>query len=398
MKHLAARRVVVLGSALLIATISLGLVEVGLAISTFMSRGQIFPKYEIKSNNSFTLNENSDCTPYTSLLAPHPYLGFVRNPDLVDCYSGIWGINSFGFPFDDPPPSTGVRLENSVLLVGGSVAAQLGASRLLERELNDCFSEDWKVFTVADGAWKQPQQVIAQTIYGSGVKYIFSLEGFNEHYMLNPSKIDFAVPAANFATVTRTLPWTTKSVAKLVRFVETPLTSLPVFDRSQTLGMIASFSRRFVESRYSEDLFALGARQWTHDQQIEFETRLNEYGRYIKLMGSIGQVHDQQVHVFVQPVPAIGKKLTDEEIAVVGNLAYGELYENMANSLLNIQMANLHTYSLLQIFNDKTDSLYADAVHLGLNSSSGDSQGYRLIAEEMVKLFSTTEGLSRNCS
>lgn len=393
----APRRSVAVASVTLVIVIVLFLTELAFALRTFVLTERLFPTFDAETGNSFVENSNPECYPYTELLQAHPYLGFVRDIQRSDCYSGVWAVNSFGLPDSDVPPSGSNPVSNSVLLLGGSVAAQLGASKYLENELTKCLPGTWQVFTAADGAWKQPQQLIAQSLFGGGVGHVFSLEGFNEHYSLNSSRIDFAVPASNFSAVAFPRPWYTELATQAVRWAESVISSVPLLDRSQALGTLIQAGRTYVQRVDSQELFETASRQWIHGGEQSTENRLSEYARYLKLMGSSGRAMNQSVHVFIQPVPAIGKVLTDDEVAVVGDLSYRHLYQHMTNSLTSQSLESTNVHSLLHIFRNSDETLYSDPIHFHMNSETGESRGYEMISVEMVKRFATAEGLPTRC-
>jgi hypothetical protein len=92
---------------------------------------------------------------------------------------------------------------------------------------------------------------------------------------------------------------------------------------------------------------------------------------------------------FIQPVPALGKTLTAEEQAVVGDLGYRGLYERITRDVLSLANTGTPIFSLLDVFRHNTDSLYADVIHLR-QAPDGTSPGYALIAQRMATVLAST--------
>ena len=67
---------------------------------------------------------------------------------------------------------------------------------------------------------------------------------------------------------------------------------------------------------------------------------------------------------FLQPVPAIGKTLTEEEKAVVGDLSYRARYQRIMSDVLSLADDGTPIFSLLDLFEHNPDTLYADVIHL----------------------------------
>ena len=139
---------------------------------------------------------------YGNSLIVHPYLAYVQTA-LGPCgvsYANSKSLIGKEFP-DRPRPRTGI-----ILVTGGSVAAQfVGYDRKiespLERILNAEFTGDrfdrFIVLNGAHGAWKQPNQYIFFGLYADILAGVITLDGVNEHYMIN-SRRRFEEPASNY--------------------------------------------------------------------------------------------------------------------------------------------------------------------------------------------------------
>ncbi len=134
-------------------------------------------------------------------LVVHPHFGYVRRP------GGSTGRDGFSV--------TDIKLHRpngeSVFLVGlfgGSVAEGLGAyeyhSGILKELLGKVPSLEGRnieVYTIAQGAWKQPNQLVALAYYLSrGVRFdlVINVDGFNELAIANASTMIGADPLLPF--------------------------------------------------------------------------------------------------------------------------------------------------------------------------------------------------------
>jgi len=92
---------------------------------------------------------------------------------------------------------------------------------------------------------------------------------------------------------------------------------------------------------------------------------------------------------FIQPVPVIQKTLTPDEKAVVGDLSYRGLYARITGDVLGLAKGGTPIFSLLDVFKDNRDTLYADVIHLR-QAPDGTSTGYALIAQRMADVPTRT--------
>lgn len=92
---------------------------------------------------------------------------------------------------------------------------------------------------------------------------------------------------------------------------------------------------------------------------------------------------------FIQPVPAIQKTLTPDEKTVVGDLSYRGLYARITGDVPGLAKGGTPIFSLLDVFKDNRDTLYADVIHLR-QAPDGTSTGYALIAQRMADVLART--------
>lgn len=342
---------------------------------------------------------------YIDSLFPHPYLAFVHHGNPPCGVPDINNIGLFGWDF----PSEKIRDHFVVLVTGGSVAGQFGqltrgGPRYLELILNDAYvSPTGKPFLVLNGgvgAWKQPQQTILFLLYSDVVDAVVTLDGYNEYTQLQ-KRLRFEYPANQFVIIN---PFTGDRydlvIARwLVGRVVGYANQHPVLSRSHAAFALLRGTRRWMEGTgFARDrrttvrsLFQT-PEDWDEGKRVEWAT--GQYQKYIRALNAIARERRVLAASFIQPVPAIGKRLTSEEREVVGDLEYGPLYQRMAESLLKLRSEGVHVFSLLDIFRDVDTSLYVDHAHLA-RDAQGDSLGYRFMAEQVAQHLAVSWNLKR---
>jgi hypothetical protein len=360
-----------------------------------------------QDTNTYTarLTRSTNCT-YIDTLFPHPYLAFVHHGNSPCGIPNINNIGLFGrnYPSEKPPDKF------VILLTGGSVAAQFAEFHkdkpsYLEQILNrDYVSPNGGAFQIlngGDGAWKQPQQMILFMLYSDTVDGVVTLDGFNEHYMIGVGR-RFEYPANSFISVN---PMATGDFDTIARNwfwggIHRYASQNAVLSRSNTIYLILKVlgptvrgEVRAADARRTsvDSLFALPA-DWEPSKRIEWSQK--QYKKYIMAMESVARDSGLLSAYFIQPVPAIGKPLTEKEKTVTGDLSYGKMYQDMADSLLTLRSRRVLIYSLLDTFHDSRQTLYGDAIHM-LHGTDGESAGYRMMAEEMARVLAQAWHLKR---
>jgi hypothetical protein len=345
--------------------------------------------------------QNSGCR-YIDTLYPHPYLGFVHHGN-PPC--GVPDINNIGlFGPDYASERRGDRFV--VLVTGGSVSAQLMRSgpngtpylqAILERDYVAPNGRPFLLLNGGDGGWHQPQQLILFLLYADAVNGVVTLDGFNERYFVGGS-VRFEYPPNNFNDINPLLRSSYSDVVS--RWIAGKLygraRASRILSRSQAAFLLLARVDAYVKSQerlYSErertninTIFAL-PKEWDEEHRVTWADR--QYQKYIRAMDVVAAQNDVLVAHFIQPVPAIRKTLTPDEKTVVGDLSYRSLYERIAGDVLSLANTGTPIFSLLDVFQNNTDTLYADVIHLR-QSSDGTSVGYALIAQRMADVLADT--------
>ena len=356
--------------------------------------------------NTFTkglTRERSDCR-YVDTLFPHPYVGFVHHGN-PPCGLSVNNVGLFGPDF----PSERPHDRFVVLLTGGSVASQFAAAgpggvpyleAILNRDYTSPTGRPFLLLNGGDGSWHQPQQAILFLLYADAVHAVVTLDGYNERYMVG-ANVRFEFPTNNFMDVNPLVNASYSYVVKqwLLGRIYGYAAANMVLSRSEAAYIVlARIDAQLQEQLRSAQptttintIFQLPP-DWDEERRIAWAD--GQYRKYIRAMDAIAAQNGALAAHFLQPVPAIGKPLTDEERAVVGDLSYRARYERIMRDVLRLADEGTPIYSLLELFEHNTQTLYADVIHLR-QLPDGSSEGYRLIAERMAMLLAQTWQLPR---
>ena len=395
---------------------ALALIELTAIAWLYIEDGRYTPASELfeRTQNTYVrdLTKGSTCR-YIDTLFPHPYLAFVHNGN-PPC--GLPNINNIGL-FNDDFPTVKPADRYVVLLTGGSVASQLGqnwpppAPHYLEEELNKRYvSPNGKPFLVlngGDGAWKEPQQLILFSLYATSVDAVVTLDGFNEHYSFLPGAGQrLEAPASNFLEVNpfaadenfgdAAIGWVIGRLAGVlannailghshaaylvIRGIEAVAKSKDTFKSNKRTTLTGFFALPPDIQRDPERLFAL---------------QLGLYQKYTRGIDVIARDHNIKSAYFLQPVPAWGKTLSEEEKKNAGDLGYRDVYRRMVAGILALRERGLAVYDLGDLLQNESGTFYADHIHFIRASSTGESPGYRLMAARMGQLLAETWGLQK---
>jgi hypothetical protein len=346
-------------------------------------------------------SRNTGCR-YIDTLYPHPYLAFVHHGN-PPC--GVPDVNNIGL-FGADYPSARPHDRFVVLVTGGSVAAQLmsaGPHRvpylqaILERDYVAPNGRPFLLLNGGDGAWHQPQQLILFLLYADAVHAVVTLDGFNERYFVG-SGVRFEYPANHFMDVN---PLVTTSYSNVVkRWIAGKLyargVANPLLSRSQVVYLILARIDAYLKEqqtiytareRTNLNTMLELPKEWDHERRVAWAD--GQYRKYVKAMDAVAAQHEVLVAHFIQPAPAIGKRLTDEEKAVVGDLGYRQLYERITRDVLDLAKDGTPIFSLLDLFEHTNGTVYADVIHLR-QEPDGTSEGYRIMAEQMAATLART--------
>ena len=356
-----------------------GFLEIGLRVYHYKKYGAWRSAAEVHDPNAYTrlFERRSDCA--QDKYYPSPYLGIVHK-NKVAC--GQESINNIGiskskdFTFKKSPDTY------KVLVTGGSVAERYvrqhdSGQIYLEDTLNLCYhpprgKKRFGVWGGAVSAWKQPQQTILTLLYGGEFDGVMSLEGFNEHriHIHNSTHGNNSRRYGNVSwrfdvmwpnRFARMNPLATNSFSFLIKpWLIAKIKRLPIIRHSQLFAVLLKDTLRPDIAADYERHYAFPA-GWSAKEKDAYNTRA--YLRRVRAFHSIATAYGLDFALFIQPVPAISKRLTAREKAQAGDLSYTESYLKMHRSLLSLNREGIPIVSLLDVFQSIEYDIYSDKIH-----------------------------------
>jgi hypothetical protein len=125
-----------------------------------------------------------------------------------------------------------------------------------------------------------------------------------------------------------------------------------------------------------------------------FTVQLGLYRKYFRAEEAVAHDNGVKSAYFLQPVPAWGKTLTEQEKRVVGDLSYGAVYRRLVAGMMTLGEGGLPIYDLGDVFESQKGTIYTDQIHY-VSNDEGDSLGNRLMAARIAQLLAQTWGLQR---
>ena len=318
---------------------------------------------------------------YVSSLQPHPYLGFVHKSD---CYE-LNNVGLLGSDIEYTRKPGQVRIG----IFGGSVAAEFAGFKensALEHLLNHCYSNDgnvlYKVANFSDGAWKQPHQVIALSLFKQFVDIAITIEGFNEHY-LYLSRFDFALPSDNFVEINPEM--------QRNYYLKKMYSSLYAIDGSlinnSNLIKLFVFTARTsllrIFNRQSDSDWKL---QWKLPAGINSaEWNQLRYAGFLRDFEAIAVAANIPSVFVLQPSPLYKKHLTDAERVAVTYDTYKREYEIISK----VMHENTTNYlDLSALFSGEVKTVFGDSIHF-TNFERPYSLGNKKMSEAIAGYLSS---------
>lgn len=337
---------------------------------------------------------------FAATLTPHPYVAYVNRP--APDPDSPSRPNNYGFFNREFPYERDPRLFH-VLVTGGSVATQFAqirrdGPRYLEDALNRRFvppkGERFVVLNGALGGWRYPQQIGIAAMTASAVDAVVTLDGFNEVAMMLRDGALVESPGSKFL---HSNPALENGYERMVGdwlagwLFETSLRHWWLRN-SNYFCLVSQKLREAVRAAFEQDddrsyatrIFEMP--KLGRDRRWKYAVgRYTDYQRF--LHGACRQVGIRSAH-FLQPIPGLGKPLSDRERGYARPLAEDvvELYKLMEAEMSVMRTRDgLPTASLVEVFRDRPETLYADWPHCILDRGTGESEGYRLMAEAVAE-------------
>ena len=362
-------------------------------------------------NSYVQLLEKEEKCNYFSSLFPHPYLGWVHwnNPKCSNKLS----FNSDGFLGPEFPIKKYEKFFD-ILITGGSVSAQFGPGKKCKKKespfcrnflgeaLKEYISSNNKkirVFNGGAGAYKHPHQSIVTTLFGKNFDLIISIEGFNEHYMLNdkiPKKFSF--PANNFNVSTNGFYLDSsfnRVIIKLILSYKNLANKFFLADNSHFHALSYRILKIIAEKTI---LTANNKRQnfsnlWEYDktqlnsvdiEEFKYENLVSQWKNFIASSSSNGA----KGIIILHPVPQLFKTLSDVEKKITNHRNYKEIFLKMAEEAEKLRSnESLMIYDFLNIFSEYEETIYTDHSHMNAKGNEIMAINLRdiLILNKMIK-------------
>ena len=358
------------------------------------------------------LEKEEKCN-YFSTLFPHPYLGWVNwnNPNC----SNKLGFNSDGFLGPEFPIKKYEKFFD-ILITGGSVSAQFGPGRkcknkenpfcrnFLAEALKEYISSNNKeirVFNGGAGAYKHPHQSIVATLFGKNFDLIISIEGFNEHYLLNdkiPKK--FSVPANNYNISTNAFYLDSnfnRLIIKLILSYKNLANKFFLADKSH----FHSLSYRILKIIAEKTILTENNKRknfsnlWEYDktqlnsvdiEEFKYENLVSQWKNFIASSSSNGA----KAIVIIQPVPQLYKNLTLEEKEFTNHRDYKKIFLKMAEEAEKLRLnKNLMVYDFLNIYEQYNETIYQDQIHI-------NTKGNEIMASNLKDILILNKIIKKN--
>ena len=128
------------------------------------------------------------------------------------------------------------------------------------------------------------------------------------------------------------------------------------------------------------------------DPERVFQFQLELYQKYFRATAALARDYDMPSAFFLQPVPAWGKVLTEDEKRVVGDLSYRDLYRRIVNEMMSLRERGLAVEDLGDVFESQTLTIYSDHIHY-YSDTDGVSPGNRIVAAEIARRLAKRWGL-----
>jgi hypothetical protein len=346
---------------------------------------------------------------WSETLAPHPHLSHfhfkIQDCDLPE---SILDINSQGL-WGQMLPEWKSNQTFDIILTGGSVASFLGqmykgGPRFLEEALNNSYTsptgKPFRVFNIADGDWQQPAQLVVLGLYGHRASGIVSLEGFNEHWRFTAGTRLFS-PGTTFSQLVAPSLDSRRQLAAeyIVGTAERKMLATPLIRDSLFVYALYDLLRKGMlvysaSDENTDNLTKAFAFPSTLGPGERYRWNMELYKNLLRVEHAMAEALGIKVAFFIQPVPRIGKDLTDEELSVITPIRYEEVYQDIVKNLTQLQNEKIFTHSLLDVFSKEEKTIYKDMIHPNIDAS-GEGKGYRLIANAMADELARAWGLVR---
>lgn len=350
---------------------------------------------------------------HTSYICIHPYYGYVCKPNSVVDF-GMRPPKEFGHSVSITTDKHGFRNsefperkpedEYWIGLFGGSVAFSMLStdnsttiSGYLEKEINAVSPRKRiRVLNLALPGAQQPQQTI---IYLNFVQYldgIITFDGANETMVAayNANTIPSHFPYLYYytslfmrpsdeerAALTWILGWLEdkryRHAPRMIKLLAGIFNKKLVTQVKGRLNKIiaapgSEFTSLFMDGpvTHVDEILKAGARSWSD---------------HIRYMRHLAAIKNAECLFVLQPIPEIGKLLTEVEKNVAEKTEYTlelktKAYSLLSQELLRLRQDGVECEDFTCVFEDVSDSIYGDAMHF-------EDRGCEIVAKKIAEII-----------
>ncbi len=313
---------------------------------------------------------NRDCS-WGAGAGAHPYLA-IYYPKKKICT--VPDRNNFGLRGTDLPLKYDPNFY-TLLIAGSSVAEQTATlnadsrTNILENYLNKSWiapnKKPFRVLNAAVAGAHQPATLIQILLFSHTADQVISLEGYNEHYLLEADLlIETPAQAWQDSVYAADSPLHFYFFQKTMFFVRA--ISASYFVNSYFCFAIANFFSQLFENYYAQRMqdlkpFPGPDRHWSFEQKRDFF--LSRYLHYVQNVQFTLAGQKKPYTLFIQPAPYQYKQLTSEELSAVGDISHQAKYTKIKAALKTLVKKHIHVESLENIFENTNQTLYIDHIH-----------------------------------
>ena len=324
-----------------------------------------------QARNEFTFGEGN--CPFEEEITLDPDFAYVWNKSST-CLSQR-RINRLGLEGDEFPDLK-KEDEINVLLLGGSVAHQLGGYPFLKNEIQKKYpNKKVKLLLGAHGSWRLHQNVTLLSRYIRQVDIIIMLNGFNEMVKLMNPDYRFELPTIEYSTVlNKKSSLSLYLTAMLYKGLDGVERNHFMHFWSSGAFLIKRIRLKLIDKLQNTDGKTQLEARYLLDEKLErsqkFNLNLEQMKHYYRLSHLIAKNFKVPLYIFIQPVPALDKELDPVEKSIVNAVKYlsvdeyKTIYHGLNQTLLDMRKEHLPIYSLVNLFSKVKGQRYADHVHL----------------------------------
>ena len=376
--------------------------------------------FELLTNYNWDKNYANKCnetvTSYLNRLGPHPYLGYTMwNSGRPDCANSRFGNNE-NFNGPDFPKFKDEKFF-TILLIGGSVADQLGGAKnkdggfFAEDFLNSRFApadgRKFKILNAALGDYRMPQNLIALLLYHDVIDGVIDLSGYNEsHNYFNNSKLE--EPSPNYwglfdLEIKNELSQKRNDVYRLAQTGSQNLLcsnsyiciTLLQLNIQHKMEMLVDYKTQHTPRYSSQKRFF----EYTVDVPLQKKMahRKQKHLSYMRLLNGMCSTLKINCSFFIQPIPQIGKnRVAEEYIAIRSEQSrLADVYADLSSNLMTLKRENVDIYNLSHIFAGEKGRIYADHIHYYIYPGETVSRGNQLVWKEITEKIGVSWQLKR---